>query len=333
MIEESGRNDRGARTMLMIFSTVMVLIAVGTGVLLYRIIAPPPKEEARQCEGDKSSACAEGEMCIRGQCVAWDQPVTKCQSGQSCDSHCTCASPFACRGGVCIKVTDANRTPSDACGSPGVQTALKQLVVTCESAGGRGVSCDLSKWKDFVINDARFDEIMTNFPGAMTIHFPAARPNVTPGAEAWPPPGVRAHYLDEVRKRRAALDAAKLIFLVGRASKGGPPQQNIDLGFARMGFARSLLRDLYKDPEAREALEKKVLNFTLGETRQLPSSFYAAHLAGQLVTWDDESLDRLTNAIQHPAAITDTDRWWAVNVVNQVAFLIPVPCDGGDVIQ
>ncbi len=328
MNEERDQASTAATKAILVFlSVVMLGIIAGTGVLLYHLTWRATGKTAAQvdkCDEGKAGTCLEGEICVHGQCTAWEDPP-KCEIGKPCDPRCSC--PYACRSGLCVQPVAS----SAACALPEVQDALRRLVVACEHAGGRGIGCEPSKWQDFVMHDARFDEIITNFPDKVTIHFPAAKPEVVASWSDWPSAAVKAHYVEQMRRMRPALDAAKLIFVVGRASKGGAPEQNTRLGFARMQFARSLMQEVYKDSDTgRDALDRKVLNFTLGESRQLPAGFFESRLEGKMITWDDGSQARLANAVMNPTAITQADKWWAVNVVNQVAFVIAVPCDGGD---
>lgn len=345
------RSNDATRTFLIVVSVLMALVFGAITMLLYKLVtgsgggvelaevAPPlvaaaPEERPdAECEEGVDGQCPEGNLCIEGTCVPWEgEPAEtlRCQPGDACDG-CRCEAPLACTDGLCQAPTPPpGEQPHEACMKPEMQEALRFLVKACRARGGKDLTaCTSDDWRSFAIESDRFDAIMATFPDQITLHFPSGKPPLRGGR--WPGARDRKHYLAELERHRAIFDEAKLVFLIGRASPIGSIKKNRNLAFKRMNVAVDLLERLYDGPDRDEqldALDRKLKTFGLGEEKPLTASFFARHYRNRYVTWSKQSTLRLRGAVQRPQSVSGRMRKWAINTINQVVFLIPVPCDG-----
>lgn len=325
-MQKAGRNN----TTVLVLSIAIGAIFLGIVGFLGWLILGRKKTKTAGCH--TSEQCGAGYICDKMECIPFDPPEPPpCVAGAEV-KDCNCWPPLARRTEngheLCVK--------SDviaACAAPEVQKALKSLVSDCIKNGGQGLSCKPADWQQFAIKNETFDQVMSNFPGAITVHFPSGRPMIGDNFVHWPPPLSFTHYVDVLRPNKKAFDEAKRIFVIGRASRGGAsPEQNLKFGQERMDFARRLLVELYKEEgdAGRDAMSRKILNFTLGQERQIEASFFEAYFLPHAITWDDVSAQDFSKTLKARKTASEDKKVWAVGVMNQVAFVVPIPCDGSE---
>lgn len=318
---------------VIVLSVAMAAVCAGIlGFLAWLIIPstrPASADEAEPCDDD--NPCAEGYICERKQCLVFmAPPAPSCEENQAIDG-CNCWAPLVprTRDGqrMCVKADGA------ACESPEVQSALKKLVSSCKQRGGQGLSCKPADWQQLAMKDAEFDDIVANFPGTVTVHFPSGSPYIGDNFSRWPSSEVRAHYAQALLENKSKFDEARHIFVIGRASVGGATvETNRKFGNERMLFARALLKDLYASaPDTdKDALDRKVLNFTLGDTRQIDAAFFTERFLARAVTWDDVSKQDFERILRNATKAHPDEKRKAVSIMNQVAFIVPIPCEAAE---
>lgn len=328
--EEAG-GDKSGQEFLMVASGIMALLFAALLVLVYVFFNSPKPPVvavngpvARECD-EKADKCGAGSVCVGGECVVVIRPA--CASGQGCnDGKCSCSPSQVCVDNACAA------QPRSSCADPELRKKIKALVVSCEAVGGHLLDCPASEWQKFAISNEAFDALMANFANAIAIHFPLALPEIDDRIHPWPDASIRSFYRTQLEQHRKSFDEAKAIFVVGRASKGGSVSDNQKFGQKRLQFATSLLRSLYKDGAVQEIdkLNGKLKYVALGSARQLPASFFSDHFQGRMLAWTAEEQARLEQDVKNAGAIEAKELWWTANTINQVAFLVPLPCDGSE---
>ncbi len=291
------------------------------------IVLPP------ECE-DGTRPCGRGQQCVEGFCMRWDPPA--CGKDQPCSDKCTCEGNFKCDAERVCRV----QAPSadEVCKDPRVVAAVKRLAEECP--GGDLKACKPDEWAKFVMKEGRFDELIANFPDKITIHFDIGFPRTD---TSWPPDrDIEAHYLEGLRKHRAALERAEVIFVIGRASPIGNWHMNRDLAFRRMNAADLLIAQALQPENAGgikqseldaklKAINDKLKHAALGQDRPLNLGFFTQHYGKNIVLWSQEQQERLGRALalgEQGDVIAEKEKAWAFATLNQVAIVVPVPCGG-----
>lgn len=309
----------GLGTMALLCAALLVLV-----VIVSRGDPSLPAPPASCSQGGKS-LCENGFICTAGGCV--QEQVYSCAGGKGCNNGaCSCPNAQICREDRCVESTISAKKCSD----PATQKLVRWLIDKCEKNGGKGTSCPAGDWEKFAIASDTFDAMLAGAAEGISIHFPWAVPSIQPGAPPWPGAEKKAYYLAELKKSRKAVDEAKLIFIVGRASKGGSSAENKQYGTLRWRAATTLLAGLYDDQPVGvvDEFNKKLRYVVLGDARQLPAGFYTQYFHERMIAWSDEETSRLARDVKDPLSQSDQERGWTVNTLNQVALIIPIPCDG-----
>lgn len=309
-------------TMALLFGALAVLI-----FLLFVKTDGGPAQGARvvaECEEGPRDTCDGGRTCVVGTCVLLNASL--CPAGTGCGSGtCSCSKGLVCRDDACVPAPTENA----ACNEPNLQKLLGFLEVSCQKNGAVGVSCTETDLRRLAIEDSSFDALMASVQQTSSVHFPWSMPPIYPEQPRWPNVETKAHYREQLRKLQKSFDEAKLIFLVGRASLGGLPQENQKFGHARMTFVRDRLAELYDDrpPAEVDAMTSKLRWVAVGDKRQLTADFYLQHLDGRMIAASPKDTERLAANLAAPQSLSAAERVWTINTINQVVIIVPVPCD------
>lgn len=300
----------------------MALLVAALLVLAYFLVRPPPLEAHNaECDEKQAGSCGAGRVCSAGLCI--DEEVPACKDGKGCNNGtCQCPGTQSCREDQCVQLT----APSAVCSDPDMKKLVGWIRQKC---GGGATSCPNADWDRFALESDTFDGMMAGSGQALSIHFDWSIPRIEPRAPEWPDPTTKSYYLAELQKHRKTLDDAKLIFIVGRASKGGTTEQNHKYGFKRMNVANGLLRGLYAGSSSDlDKLNAKLHYVTLGDLRPLDAGVYRRHFGGRMIGWNAAATAKLAAAVTTSVPKSADDHIWTVNTLNQVALIIPIPCDG-----
>lgn len=292
--------------------------------------APPPP-----CfEGQSPDPCNEhGKICIDNKCVEdLDIPET-CQVNDACGGPeaCSCDPPLSCQANKCVD-PQAVEPKADVCAKTAVLDALTQLREKC---AGDFHSCKGSDVKKFIITNPDFDRLMAEFPGTLTLHFPDGKPALSGLGAAWPEDDIRNNYVKDLQPSVQALREAQHIFLIARSSPGGSKNRNYLVAVERGKLAKEfLLEALRSDENATiddtDRMRGKFADFVLGQDKQINVSLFAEHYANRYVAWDPKHQTRLRALINQGSAAKPEDAEWRDRVINQVVFVVPVPCKLGE---
>lgn len=278
--------------------------------------------------------CPLGQACVEGTCRL-ESALPECSEGDACDGHCACADPRLCdREAVCRTPT----IPSPECSDPAIAELLQKIArfhagCAAKSGGGNMTSCPASDVRQFVIEQAQFDEILQRFPGATLLLFPNGQPALPElrgeqsAGTTWPDEQTRAHYLERLRLVEPRLREANRILLIGRAS-GGNTATNFAYAQERVRVARNLLRDLYDPaPEERRALEERFMSFALGPEPELSAQFFAEHQYSRFVAASAEAQRLLAQALTQLRSGKPRNAAKVQREINRSVMIVPVPCD------
>jgi hypothetical protein len=285
-------------------------------VLLGREITPPPPE----CDDD-TRPCLDDQFCQAGRCRTPPERQL-CEAGDLCNT-CTCEGPMLCQSGVC---SSPEPTIEDVCDKPEIQKALARLEKECKGDLGR---CDPGALNKFAMQYKGFDELLSAFPGTITLHFPTGKPPLVPDkATPWPNAKTRAHYIDRLARSTGVLRGAKFIFLIARSSPHGNARLNGLFAQQRGIYAKELLyATLDLETAERDAFSKKFREFILGPKRRLDRDLFAQRYENRFITWNTNSHKQLLNLIKTTEPITEKDAEWLDDTINQVVLIVPVHCE------
>lgn len=277
-------------------------------------------------EGAEPDGCAGGLVCQNFRCVADDYAEpSRCQVGDACGTAdaCECAGQLQCLNNVCT----APEVSVDVCKQPAVLTALANLKAKC--AGDIDV-CPKTDLRKYAIDNPDFDQLMSEFPGTVTLHFPVGNPPLSKKDAAWPTKHVEAYYTARLMPALPALAKAQHVFIISRSSAEGDARRNDAFAQARSTLTKKLVLEALtssgtSDVLARDAMRGKFADFLLGPQKQLDAALFRARYANQAITWSDAS-QRMLRALIERDKVTAEEEQWRRRVINQVVFIVPVPC-------
>jgi hypothetical protein len=215
------------------------------------------------------------------------------------------------------------------CQSPEVRAAVAAIVAPC---GGKGLSeCPPGSFDELVMSGYRFDKLMSVFPDRVSVHFPFGLPRLN--SHSWPDKESADYYVRQLAAVRPRLDEAKAVFVIARAVRSGDSKRSQAFATARLNLVlRSFLPALYQDsPEERtklEELDRKVTLLALGESKTLGFEFFRRNYSHRYVTWSDATRTKLEQVLSDPGATSEQDQQWALDTINQMVLIVPIPCDG-----
>jgi hypothetical protein len=338
----AGAHADGAKTYLVVVSSLLGVVFFAIVVVLVLLLTREPAddqeilgdlEEAECVEGVRET-CSPGYSCIGRECV--EDPPAQCVEGDAESTGCVCLSPLKWQSGVCrpeqrqVAAEAASRKRvAAACQDPEVQAAVKELITQC---GGKGLSeCPPGSFDELVMSGYRFDKLMSVFPDRVSVHFPFGLPRLN--SHSWPDKESTEHYVRQLTAVRGLVDKAKLVFVIGRASKSRDPKRSQAYATARINVVlRAFLPMLYGDtPEERaklKELDRKVMLFALGESKVISFEFFSRNFSHRYTTWSDATRLKLQQVLSNAKAASTGDQQWAHNTVNQMVLIVPIPCDG-----
>lgn len=315
-----------------------VTLATGTtlglmGVVLLQLIVALVNERrapmevverggGAMCKEGSSHDCDVGEVCRSGRCVKARQ-AKKCQVGDPCggEDGCTCAAPLRCEDNVC----QAPAKVAAACDDEAVQRVLRGIAETCKNDLD---SCPDQKLEEFAIESKDFDTVLAKFPNTLTVHFPDNQPSTQRGQGPWPVDPERAYYRAQLGQPyvAAALKEAEEIIVVGRSSEGGLETENYKYSQRRTDVVVDLLVANVTRQSEQKALRGKIKRLLLGSRKTLDLDFFNRNYANRMIAWSPEEEETLRANVADAANLRGNERRKTVRLINQVAFVVPLPC-------
>lgn len=281
--------------------------------------APAPADECT--EGELPSRCEPDEICQNGTCVAPSAP-SRCEPGALCTT-CECQQPLACdEHQVCIYPRSRS-----VCEDASVLQFLGVLQEKC----GNALKCSSSELDKYAINYGDFLNLMSRFPNTLAIHFPDGKPS--PMADRrWPSEAESEHYLNKIRSSLRDLKEADRVILVGLASKSRRKDRdaNAAITLARVTTTQELIRQAAASvltPAETDAIDSKISFIQLGDRKVIDARFYGSQYGNRPIAWDTGTEEHLRSLVEQGEVSGSTeDIRWRDRVLNQVVFVVPIPC-------
>lgn len=324
-------DDRDARllTALTVFSAISAAfcLVIAFQVSQYTFgrdsAAAVPVSEEECSEGEFPSNCPVGEICQDGTCVPPGAP-NRCESGALCGVNCECESPLACdERNVCVLPR-----ASGVCEDASVIEFLGELREKC----GNALKCESKDLDKYAVAHEDFLKLMVLFPNTLAIHFPDGRPS--PYSERrWPNDQESEHYINGLREALDELKKADRVVLVGLASRGRKVKDrdvNAEITLQRLLATQNLIRRAAASvltPAETDEIVAKVSFIHLGDRRPIDARFYNNQYGNRPIAWDSGTEDHLRGLVEQgdlSGAIEDIR--WRDRVLNQVVFVVPIPC-------
>lgn len=321
------QDARASRHMVGVMLAIACTLALTVTVFLQMILTlfaearggggTPP---AAECVEGEAEDCPENYTCVGSSCVAI-QAIDSCQVGDSCEgdqASCRCLPPLTCQNQVC-----AADIPPAACDLPAVQKLLSQVYKTC----GNIHNCPEDQLKDFIVRSEDFDQIVTAFPGTVTVHFPGSTPSID-GKRDWPSDAENKHYLEMLATPHvaAAIRDAQDVLLIGRSSASRKPDEDLRYSKARIDKVTEWLANTASGATASAALRAKIRTTILGSKKVLQPEFFIKHYANRIVAWSKIAEDNLRTKLPIFATLSPSDKKGLRGQINQVVFIIPISC-------
>ncbi len=278
-----------------------------------------------ECDEEAEPNCEEGKVCRDHRCIddVYPAPST-CQVGDECGpTVCECGPGLTC---VDHKCTAPAVAPS-VCKNPDVLAALKRLRETCPGDMGKCPPTDLKK---FAIATPDFDRLMSEFPDTVTLHFRSGTPPLT-ADHSWPSNSTHEYYLHRLIPSIPSLVAAKHVFIISRSSAFGTERRNDAYARERSTTTKEFILEAAIRSGAvagpsRDALHSKFYDFLLGRYKPVEVTLFRNRYANRAVTWNADS-ERMLRDLLDKDEPSSEDQHWVAKVINQVVFIVPVPCE------
>lgn len=309
-------------------AVALALMAIAVFQLVVHMLREPMAlkfSPISECTEDGEPGCGEGKVCRSGRCI--DDvyvALSTCQAGDACGPGvCDCGPGLDCENGSCA----APPASAPVCEKPEVLAALTKLRASCAGDFDR---CPPQDLKRFAIENPAFDRLLGEFPGTLTLHFPTGAPPIAAG-KTWPTAATREHYLQRLAPAVPHLAAAEHIFIIARTSSVGDPRRNEKYAQTRSRTTKDLIleatsRELRGNLAAHNDMRAKFADFMLGREKPVTVDLFRSRYANRAMTWSDDS-ERMLRDLLNRDKLTPEDALWLDRVINQVVFVVPIPCE------
>lgn len=325
------QDARASRHMVGVMLAIACTLGLTAAVFLQMILTlfesrggggPPPAE----CVEGEAEDCPTNYTCVGNNCVAI-QALDSCQVGDSCETSetsegCRCLPPLTCQNQVC-----AADVPTPACDLPAVQKLLAEVYKTC----GNIHNCPEDRLQDFIVKSEDFDQIVTAFPGTVTVHFPSGAPSID-GKRNWPSAEEKKHYIEMLSAPHvaAAIRDAQDVLLIGRSSPTKNNDEDLRYSQIRISTVTEWLASTASGPSASAAIREKIRTTILGSKKVLQPEFFIKHYANRIVAWSKGAEDNLRTKLPVFADLNTQEAKGIRGQINQVVFIIPISCKAPD---
>jgi len=290
---------------------------------------PPTAQLVPTCDSTRFAGrdkdCGPGTRCIANQCRALrlDRPANNV-----CSEH-TCSGDKECFHGACT-ASDELPVAAPACqDSEALVRAIQQLCSIDQTIEDTKITSCRDEHLKRLTDDGSREGMLYELPDAFTVHFPAGEPRSSGRRSELD----RQALIDDLSARLEPLQSAKAIFVFGRASAHtGDDTVNQALADRRAStVARSLHDVLAATGPTGAATTPTIIEWSLAAKSALDLRVLQKAVRGRPLTWRGAAREGLSaffardvdpNTI--PADELDDFR----DLINQVVFVVPLPCDG-----
>ena len=315
-----------ALRLLTLLVAVMVLLAVY--VVLWE---PRPNIRisgnvgAQTCDPalPDETQCQPGEWCMHEVCTP-REAICRAQRGEQCHD-CDCAVGLQCGADLrCHPEHESASAPT--CEDPAVRAAIERLTSACRARKRSvqeqaEVGCSADEWQKLLAESAEVGDLLAAFPDRFAVYFPVNEPRR------------REHWPDIARQFAAHSDSlrrASAIFIIGRATPDGRPEDDTQLAVRRLNTIESLLNHvLYGDKKPSERTGGPMLaSWGARGERSIPLDTFIRNFAGTHapIAVSAAESKRLAAAMASAGELSRPRRDALERSVNRVALVIPIHC-------
>lgn len=319
-------------------SRLMLVLTALTGAMVllagYVALVEPQLAGALSCDPLRpdEDQCPAGQWCMRTRCEPREE-VPVAARGERCHDR-RCEYPMTCGVDMRCHPADAPATPALTCQSPEVQRAIARLSSACrqrkQSIQDRAqseASCSADEWRSLLASDAEMSALLAAFPDRFPVFFPAGEPR---RKLRWPEAHERAHLVEQIATHRDALQSARMLFVIGRASRDGRrASDDHDLALRRINLVERLLDEvLGRDEPSSAGAGPLLVAWGAPGEHALELGVFVQHYAGRSppITASPADSARLARAFEAFRAGEPVPRRSLEREVNRVVLVIPVPC-------
>jgi hypothetical protein len=323
-------------------SLIALTAAVWAMVLFvaYAVFSSPTdavaEDAAQACDPRRpdEEQCPDGHWCVHGACVPHEEPPVA-QRGEQC-RDVPCDVGLQCGADLRCHPRGEPEPPAPTCADPAVEAAVSRLTQAClqrrtsvqdRVEGGEGCSAD--EWRALLADDAEMNALLAAFPDRLTVYFPSGEPR--PRA-AWPDPSTRAYMVGELARHAKTLREAKMLFVIGRATPDGNPNDDHALALRRINVVERLIdQALGRDKPSQRGEGPMLIGWGAPSERPVTLEAFVRNYAGKqtpiaATRADSERLAAAFAAIRAGEPVPA--RRTLEREVNRVVLVIPVPCGG-----
>lgn len=315
------------------------LVAVMVTLAVYVVLCEPGLEAdlaggtgARACDPAEpdESQCPAGEWCVHEACAP-REPMCRARRGEQCHD-CDCAVGLQCGADKrCHPEGEASVAPT--CADPAVRAAIDKLTSACrarkrsvqEQAEG-DAGCSADEWRQLLAENADVGDILAAAPDRFAVYFPANEPR---RGQSWPGAG-QAAVVRQLAAHGDALRDASAIFIIGRATPDGRPEDDNQLAVRRLNAVERLLDPVLhagKKPSER-AGGPMVASWGARSERSIPLDTFIRDFAGARapIARTAAESEQLAADMARAGELSQSQRDALERRLNRVALIVPIRC-------
>lgn len=290
------------------------------------------RQGARICDPAEpdEAQCGPGEWCMHELCTP-REPLCRAERGEQCHD-CSCTVGLECGADLrCHPEHEIASAPT--CADPAVRAAIGRLTDACRSRkrsvqeqAEDDAGCSADEWRQLLAENAEVGDILAAFPDRFAVYFPVNEPR---RGKRWPG-AAQADVVRQFMAHRESLRRASAIFIIGRATPDGRPDDDSQLAVRRLNAIERLLDPvLYGDKKPSERTGGPLLASwgSRGE-RSIPLDTFIRHYAGKhtpIAVSATESR-RLAKAMVRASELSQPERDALERELNRVTLIIPIHC-------
>lgn len=322
---------------LRVLRLLTVLVAVMVLLAMYVVLCEPhldflfaSNSGAQTCDPalPDETQCEPGEWCMHEVCTPRED-MCVAQRGEQCQD-CECVVGLKCGPDLrCHPEDEASSAPT--CDDPAVRAAIARLTTACR-ARKRSVEeqaeagCSPDEWRKLLAENAEVGDLLAAFPDRFAVYFPVNEPR---RGKRWPG-AAQSDIIRQFAAHSESLRGASTIFIIGRATPDGRPEEDTQLAVRRLNAVEKMLDHvLYgnKKPSERTG-GPMVASWGARGDRSIPLDKFIHHFAGTHapIAVSAAESQRLASAMANAGELSQPQRDALQRSLNRVALVIPIHC-------
>jgi hypothetical protein len=314
-----------------------VLVAVMVLLAVYVVLCEPHLDlkfgsdtEAQTCDPalPDETQCKPDEWCMHEVCTPRDA-VCEAQRGEQCQD-CDCVVGLQC--GADLRCHPQHEAPSaPTCDDPAVRAAIQRLTTACR-ARKRSVEeqaeggCSADEWRKLLAENTEIGDLLAAFPDRFALYFPVNEPR---RGKRWPG-AAQPDIIRQFAAHSESLRGASAIFIIGRATPDGRPDEDTQLAVRRLNAVERMLdRVLHGNKKPSQRTGGPMLaSWGARGDRSIPLDKFIHHFAGTHapIAVSTAESQRLADAMANASELSQSQRDALERSLNRVALVIPIHC-------